>query len=116
MTMNNLANALKTQGERIGGSEGLRLLAEAIAAYRDALIIRTREAMPVQWAMTMHNLAIVYEALADAGADVRGHLRAAEDALCDALTVYTREHMPYFHGRAVTGLARVRDKLAALGG
>ena len=37
MTQNNLGNALQEQGIRTGGAEGRALLAEAVAAYRQAL-------------------------------------------------------------------------------
>ena len=40
MTQNNLGNALRTLGEREDGTERLE---EAVAAYRAALEVRTRE-------------------------------------------------------------------------
>ena len=56
MTQNNLGTALQAQGKRTGGSEGLRLLDEAVTAFRDALTVRTRADMPANWAMTQNNL------------------------------------------------------------
>ena len=59
-TQNNLGNALSLQGELAEGSEGVRLLNEAVAAYRDALKVRTREHLPQDWAATQINLAKTY--------------------------------------------------------
>ena len=41
------------------------MLAEAVAAYRQALEVRTRETLPPQWAQTSQNLAEAYMALED---------------------------------------------------
>ena len=53
MTQNNLGIALAMLRQRETGTE--RLL-EAVEAYRDALKERTRERVPLQWAMTQNNL------------------------------------------------------------
>ena len=45
----NLGNALETLGERESGTGKLE---EAVAAYREALKERTRERVPLDWAMT----------------------------------------------------------------
>ncbi len=65
--------------------------------------------------MTMENLGLAYEALAEVG---QGRAALVEAAGCfeAALRVYDPEHMPYDHGTATASLARVRAKLAALGG
>ena len=52
-TQNNLGNALQRLGERESGTARLE---EAVAAYRAALEERTRERVPLQWAMTQNNL------------------------------------------------------------
>ncbi|MGD9223573.1 MAG: hypothetical protein PVH22_10015 [Desulfobacteraceae bacterium] len=39
MPQNNLGNALKNQGIRIGGEQGKTLLAEAVTAFESALIV-----------------------------------------------------------------------------
>ena len=44
---------LWTLGEREGGTARLE---EAVSAYRDALKERTRERVPLDWAMTQNNL------------------------------------------------------------
>ena len=71
MTQNNLGNALASQGERTSGSEGLRLLDEAVTAYRDALTVRTRADMPADWAMTQNNLGTALQTQGDAPAAPR---------------------------------------------
>ena len=40
----------------MGGAEGLRRLSEAVEAYRQALIVRTHDHLPQDWARTQHNL------------------------------------------------------------
>ena len=65
MTQNNLGNILGDQGIRTGGERGTQLLAEAVTAYRQALEVRTRETLPLQWAQTHNNLAKAYVALED---------------------------------------------------
>jgi len=42
-TQTNLGSALQAQGLRTGGSEGNERLAQAVAAYRSALEVITRE-------------------------------------------------------------------------
>jgi len=53
MTLTNLGDALSRLGERESGTARLE---EAVAAYRDALKERTRERVPLDWAMTQNNL------------------------------------------------------------
>jgi hypothetical protein len=50
-----LGNALGTLGERESGTARLE---QAVNAYRDALLERTRERVPLDWAMTQTNLGI----------------------------------------------------------
>jgi hypothetical protein len=61
MTQNNLGSALSEQGTRTAGEAGARLLAEAVAAYRAALEVRTRAELPQDWAMTQNNLGNALE-------------------------------------------------------
>jgi hypothetical protein len=56
MTQNNLGLALRGLGERQGGAEGTRRLTEAVEAYRRALTVFTRDALPQPWAQTQNNL------------------------------------------------------------
>jgi tetratricopeptide (TPR) repeat protein len=59
-TQKYLGVALALQGERSGGAEGVRLLGEAITAYREALEVFTRERNPENWAETQDNLGKAY--------------------------------------------------------
>ncbi|RVT85634.1 tetratricopeptide repeat protein [Rhodobacteraceae bacterium CCMM004] len=94
--MNARAVALRNQGTRTGGPGGAALLAEAVAAYRAALDVRTRDAHPVDWAGTQNNLG---NALSDQGTRTGGPegaaLLAEAVAACRAaLDVYTRDAHP----------------------
>jgi hypothetical protein len=60
-TQNNLGNALQSLGERQGGSEAARHLAEAVEAFRLALTVFTRDDLPQQWATTQNNLGIALQ-------------------------------------------------------
>ncbi|WP_421853770.1 hypothetical protein [Oricola sp.] len=83
---------------------------------RAALHIRTETDHPVDWAMTLGNLALAEETLAglDTCADPRPHLQAAL-AHCDAaLRVFDPEHMPENYEKAETGRARTQARLDAL--
>ena len=53
MTQNNLGLTLLRLGERESGTARLK---EAVAALREALKERTRERVPLDWAMTQNNL------------------------------------------------------------
>jgi len=93
---NNLGNTLTTQGERTGGPDGLRLLDEAVTAYREALTVRTRADMPADWAVTHQNLGTALQAQGDRTGGTEG-LRLLDEAVTayrDALTVRTRADMP----------------------
>lgn len=93
---NNLGNALQIQGQRTGGRDGLRLLDEAISAYRYALTVRTRVDMPVQWATTQNNLGATMRSQGERTGGQEGLrlLGEAVTAYRDALTVRTRADMP----------------------
>ena len=64
---NNLGNALSTLGERESGTARLE---EAVAAYRAALEERTRDRVPLQWAMSLGNQGLAMMGLADRNKDV----------------------------------------------
>ena len=53
MTQMNLGTALETLGER---ESGTARLTEAVAAYHAALEERTRDRVPLDWALTQMNL------------------------------------------------------------
>jgi tetratricopeptide (TPR) repeat protein len=71
---------LREQGTRTGGEAGTRLLAEAVAAYREALEIRTREHLSQDWAQTQNNLAKALRQLED--------WQGAVEAYRNVLTLY----------------------------
>jgi transcriptional regulator with XRE-family HTH domain len=77
-------------GARAGDTAALQ---DAVTAYRAALEVFTREASPMDWAMTQNNLG---NALRDLGARA-GDTAALQDAVTAyraALEVYTREASP----------------------
>ena len=79
---------------RLGEQRGDNaLLAEAVAAYREALTEWTRERVPLDWAMTQTNLG---NALLRLGAHESGSARLEEAvaAYREALTERTRERVP----------------------
>ena len=57
-----LGNALQTLGERESGTERLE---HAVAAYNAALEEYTRERVPLDWAMTQHNLGTALRTLGE---------------------------------------------------
>jgi tetratricopeptide (TPR) repeat protein len=96
MTQHNLGSALHEQGTRADGPEALKLLGEAVSAYRQALLVRTREQMPQQWAITQNNLANALQAQGTR-ADKPESLRLLDEALTayrQSLLVFTREQTP----------------------
>src|SRR5262249_33699850 len=82
--------ALATLGERESGTARLE---QAVAAFRDALEERTRERVPLDWAMTQNNLG---RALATLGERESGtaRLEQAVAAFRDALKEHIRERVP----------------------
>ena len=85
-----LGNALTTLGERESGTERLE---QAVAAFTEALKERTRERVPLDWAMTQNNLGA---ALAPLGNRESGteRLEQAVAAFTEALKERTRERVP----------------------
>ena len=96
MTQHNLATALQTQASASEGAESARLLGEAVAAYRLALEVYVRQALPQDWAMTQNNLgnALRNQAGASEGAERARLLGEAVAAHRLALEVRTRQALP----------------------
>jgi len=96
-TQENLGAALKAQGIRMSEEKkGAQLLAQAAAAFRNALEIYTREQLPQDWARTQNNFG---NALREQGLRTEGEagvllLAQAVDAYRYALEVYTRKQLP----------------------
>ncbi len=84
------ANAAYTLGEQSGESAWLE---KAVASYRSALEVRSREALPLDWAMTQNNLG---NALSSLGEREEGTARLEEavSAYRLALEVRSREALP----------------------
>jgi hypothetical protein len=83
MTQNNLGNALRTLGEWESNTAPLQ---EAVAAYRAALEERTRERVPLYWAMTQNNLGNALSMLGERESDT-ARLQEAVAAFDACLTV-----------------------------
>lgn len=93
---NHLGGALAIQGARIGGPEGLRLLDEAVTAFRNTVTICTKADMPANWATTQNNLGNVLRDQGERTSGLEGLalLNEAVTAFRDALTVRTRADRP----------------------
>ena len=86
----------------------MKLLGEAVAAFRAALEVRTREELAQQWAMTQNNLG---DALREQGTCLGGGegvrlLSEAVEAFRAALEVFTEESSPHFRAIASANLAK----------
>jgi tetratricopeptide (TPR) repeat protein len=88
--LNDLGVVLRTLGERESGTAKLE---ETVATYREALKERTRERVPLRWAMTQNSLGI---ALGCLGERESGAMKLAESvaAFREALKEWTRERVP----------------------
>jgi hypothetical protein len=107
-----MGNALSRLGERDSGTVKLE---EALAAYREALKERTRERVPLQWAMSFGNQGVVLLLLAQR----RGDAAMAETALSQINEAFETmrdggdaRQAAYFEAR----LPRARDLVARLRG
>src|SRR6516164_905832 len=87
---NNLGLALWRLGQRESGTAQLE---EAVAAYRAALEERTRERVPLDWAMTQNNLGNALLRLGERESST-ARLEEAVSAYRAALQEYTRERVP----------------------
>jgi len=100
------AYAQRIRGERAENLE------EAIACYRGALEVMTRQAMPVDWAQTTMNLGIAYSDR------IRGqraeNLREAIACYRDALEVITPESWPEVHVELQQALAEASLDLLSI--
>jgi tetratricopeptide (TPR) repeat protein len=90
IAQHNLGIALRALGAREGGTERLE---EAVAAYSDALKERTRERVPLDWAMTQNNLGNALWTLGERESSAE-RLEEAVAAYRDALEEWTRERVP----------------------
>jgi len=102
MTQNNLGGALFRLGERLGGEEGNRRLAEAVAAYEAALRVYTEKDMPAQWATTQNNLGNALRVLGERLGGEAGAKRLAEAVA--AFEAGLRVAIFYFWGEVPEGV------------
>lgn len=74
----------------------VQYLDSAVAAFRAALQVRTRRALPQEWAETQSNLGNTFVDLAERseGAEAKQYLASAVTAYRGALHVRTREALP----------------------
>jgi tetratricopeptide (TPR) repeat protein len=104
----NLGLALQTLGARESGTATLE---QAVAAYREALEENTRERVPLNWALTQMNLALVYRAYF--GRDQqRRHLDDALKAADGALEEFRKANASFYIEKA----ERQRKEILALKG
>ncbi|MEM9223788.1 MAG: tetratricopeptide repeat protein, partial [Pseudomonadota bacterium] len=88
--LNELGIALQTLGERESDPGRLE---EAVAAYREALKERTRERVPLDWAMTQNDLGNALGTLGERESDPT-RLEEAVSAYREALEERTRKRAP----------------------
>ena len=112
VTQGNLGNALLEAG--LSERAGPRVCTEAVAAYRAALEVKTRERVPLDWAKTQNNLG---RRALELGQRESGtaHLEEAVAAFQAALEESTRDRVPLQWamtqenlGAALGGLANAR--------
>ncbi|MGH6935979.1 MAG: tetratricopeptide repeat protein, partial [Methylocella sp.] len=90
---------------------GTARLEEAAAAYRDALQENTRARVPLDWAMTQHNLALVYRALFDRDRQPR-HLDGALEGADGALEEFRKANAAFY----IDNAERLRAQILAAKG
>jgi tetratricopeptide (TPR) repeat protein len=96
-------------GERESGTSHLE---EAVAAYREALKERTRDRVPLDWALTQNNLGIALTNLGERVAET-ALLEEALASYNQALDVLTAESAPHYRSMALSGLERASKLLDA---
>jgi hypothetical protein len=112
-TKSALGWALAQQGQfELPGEAGDRFLDNAVADFRDALEIQTREKLPQAWAITQINLGgTLYLKALRHGYDDR-LLNEAAEAYHQASAVNTREHLPQLWALIQSSLGAVRLRQA----
>ncbi len=102
---------ISARASRLGEREsGTARLDEAVAAYRAALAERTRERVPLDWAMTQNNLGTALQRLGERESGT-ARLDEAVAAYRAALAEMTRERVPLdWARRRTTSAARSRAR------
>ena len=95
-TENSLGQALMAEAERITGAQATDLLAQAVAAFRAALEVRTKADDALEWADTQVNLGVAlwHQGRWSRGPEAEDLLAKATDAFRAALEVKTRQSLP----------------------
>ena len=93
---------------------GTQLLAEAVTAYRQALEIRARAALPQDWAMTQNNVGIALKTQGNRTEGAAGTQLLAEavTAYRNALEVFTSKEFSRYHHLVNSNLAMAEALLA----
>jgi hypothetical protein len=99
---------MKTLGQREAGRT--ERLNQSVAAYRDALKVRTRKWMPIDWALTQMNLAVVLTTLAEREEGTLG-LDEAIKACRAALEIFDRARATHHAASASQNLQRAEGIL-----
>src|ERR1022692_879996 len=83
-------------GERLSGTDGAENLHAAVTAFQNALQVRTRESLPMDWGLTQNDLGTAYRSLGErlSGSEGVEYLRAAVTAFQSAFQAYTKESFP----------------------
>jgi tetratricopeptide (TPR) repeat protein len=111
-----LGNALQHAAGLPGEDRGARLR-EALAAYDAALRIYTAETVPLDYAMTQNNRAVLLRDLASVPGEDRGaRLREALAAYDAALRIYTAETVPLDYAATQNNRANLLRDLASVPG
>jgi tetratricopeptide (TPR) repeat protein len=104
---------LRDLGERASGEQAAQYLEQAVAAYRAALEVYTREQLPQDWATTQNNLGMALSDLGERASGEQGaqYLKQSVEALENALSIFTPQAAPYQNSVARANLERARAAL-----
>ena len=97
-----------TIGEQAGSNDDLR---QAVTAYRDALQEKTRERVPLQWAMTQNNLGTALTSLGERESGT-AHLAEAVTAFGEALAIFEAASADRYVRGTRQNLARAQALIA----
>jgi tetratricopeptide (TPR) repeat protein len=112
-----LASALYAEGCRLGGEEGLKLLAQATSLEQTALTRCSQTASPLEWSRAQCNLGTLLQAqaeLAEEDTTADSLYLQAISAYNAALAVYTRAALPQEWARIQNNMGVVLSKLGAV--
>src|SRR5712692_4463130 len=99
-------NAAVRSASALAGEQRRARLEEAVAAYREALVFRTAERAPMDYAATQNNLGAALRELAGglAGEQRRARLEEAAAAFRQALVFRTAERAPMHYAATQNNL------------